>query len=102
MPECGGLISGWRCHGHAVVELDVERFLDPRQSVRGGFPVLFPITGGPPDDALPLPQGNFKQGQHGFARQLPWSLEPLANGRSMQLQLRASAETLQTNPSRLD
>jgi hypothetical protein len=41
VPERGGLISGWRCAGHEVVYLDLERFLDPSQSVRGGFPVLF-------------------------------------------------------------
>jgi hypothetical protein len=40
VPERGGLISGWRCAGHEVVYLDLERFLDPAQSVRGGFPVL--------------------------------------------------------------
>ena len=49
VPERGGLISGWRSGGHELVYLDEARFLDPSQSVRGGFPVLFPITGGLPD-----------------------------------------------------
>ncbi|MFO7630864.1 MAG: galactose mutarotase [Prochlorococcaceae cyanobacterium] len=98
VPERGGLISGWRCAGHEVVYLDLERFLDPSQSVRGGFPVLFPITGGLPDNRLPLPQGDFSLGQHGFARQLPWRLEPLADGRGIQLQLSETAETLKSYP----
>jgi galactose mutarotase-like enzyme len=100
VPERGGLISGWRCGGREVVYLDLERFLDPAQSVRGGFPVLFPITGGLPNNTLPLPQGNFTLGQHGFARQLPWRLEPLADGRGVQLQLTDTEETLQAYPFR--
>jgi len=98
VPERGGLISGWRCGDREVVYLDQERFLDPAQSVRGGFPVLFPITGGLPDNQLPLPQGTFTMGQHGFARQLPWSMEPLADGRGVLLQLTDTPETLQAYP----
>jgi len=98
VPERGGLISGWRCGGHELVYLDLERFLDPAQSVRGGFPVLFPITGGLPDNQLPLPQGTFTLGQHGFARQLPWQLEPLADGRGVLLQVSDTPDTLQAYP----
>jgi len=98
VPERGGLISGWRCGDREVVYLDLERFLDPAQSVRGGFPVLFPITGGLPNNQLPLSQGSFTLSQHGFARQLPWSLEPLADGRGVQLQLTDTPETLLAYP----
>ena len=98
VPERGGLISGWSCSGHELVYLDLERFLDPAQSVRGGFPVLFPITGGLPGNRLPLPQGEFSLGQHGFARQMPWQLEPLADGLGVQLQLSDTPETLQAYP----
>jgi len=98
VPERGGLISGWRCSGHEVVYLDLKRFLDPAQSVRGGFPVLFPITGGLPDNRLPLPQGMFNLGQHGFARQVPWQLEELTDGRGIQLQLCETRETFEAYP----
>jgi galactose mutarotase-like enzyme len=98
VPERGGLISGWRCGDQEVVYLDLERFLDPAQSVRGGFPVLFPITGGLPDNQLPLPQGTYTLAQHGFARQLPWQLEPLADGRGVALELSDTAETLKAFP----
>lgn len=98
VPERGGLISGWRCGGRELVYLDLERFLDPAQTVRGGFPVLFPITGGLPDNQLPLPQGTFTLGQHGFARTQPWRMEPLADGRGVALELSDSAETLQAYP----
>ena len=100
VPERGGLISGWRCNGHEVVYLDLQRFLDPDQSVRGGFPVLFPMTGGLPNNELPLPQGIFKLAQHGFARQVPWELAALPDGRGVQLILSETAETLQVYPVR--
>ena len=98
VPERGGLISGWCCGEREVVYLDLERFLDPAQSVRGGFPVLFPITGGLPTNALPLPQGTFTLPQHGFARNLPWRMAPLADGRGVALELTDTAETLQAYP----
>jgi galactose mutarotase-like enzyme len=98
VPERGGLISGWRSGDREVVYLDLERFLDPGQSVRGGFPVLFPITGGLPDNQLPLPQGTFTIAQHGFARQLPWRMEALPDGRGIALELSETAETLQAYP----
>ncbi len=98
MSERGGLISGWRCGDREVVYLDLERLLDPAQSVRGGFPVLFPITGGLPDNQLPLPQGTFTLGQHGFARQMPWQMEPLADGRGVALELSDTPETMQAYP----
>ncbi len=98
VPERGGLISGWRCADHEVVYLDLERFLDPAQSVRGGFPVLFPITGGLPDNRLTLPQGVFNLGQHGFARQLPWRMEALADGTGVQMQLGEDHETFKAYP----
>jgi galactose mutarotase-like enzyme len=98
VPERGGLISGWRCGDREVVYLDLERFLDPTQSVRGGVPVLFPITGGLPDNQLPLPQGTFTLPQHGFARTLPWRMEPLADGCGVALELSDTPETLQAYP----
>jgi galactose mutarotase-like enzyme len=99
VPERGGLISGWRCNGVERLYLDQQRFADPSQSVRGGIPVLFPICGGLPGDRLPIPQAaaaggaltgdqtSYPMAQHGFARDLPWQLDPLADGRGVQLTL---------------
>jgi galactose mutarotase-like enzyme len=87
VPERGGLISGWRCQGRELLYLDEARFADPALSVRGGMPVLFPICGGLPGNRLPLPQGDFTLAQHGFARDLPWQLEPLPDGRGVAMEL---------------
>jgi galactose mutarotase-like enzyme len=87
VPERGGLVTGWRCDGQERLYFDADRFADPRLSVRGGIPVLFPICGGLPGDQLPLEQGSFPMPQHGFARDLPWSVAPLADGRGVVMAL---------------
>ena len=98
VPERGGLVTGWRCGGKELIYLYLERFLDPTQSVRGGIPILFPICGGLPNNILPLPQGNFPLGQHGFARQLPWQLTALEDGQGIALELVDSESTRASYP----
>jgi galactose mutarotase-like enzyme len=87
VPERGGLVTGWRCGGREILSLDSNRFADPALSVRGGIPVLFPICGNLPGDQLSLPGGSYPLRQHGFARDLPWSLEPLADGTGVAMEL---------------
>lgn len=91
VPDRGGLVSGWRCGGQELLYFDQERFRNPDLSVRGGIPVLFPICGGLPPEQSPLPQ-------HGFARDLPWQLEALADGSGVSLELVDSPTTLALYP----
>ena len=99
VPERGGLLTGWQVDGREVVYLDLERFLTPGQSVRGGAPVLFPICGNLPDDSLPLADGRTASlKQHGFARTMPWSLSALEDGHGVRLELSDTAETLAAFP----
>lgn len=100
VPERGGLVSGWRCGGQEILYFDAARFADPSRSARGGIPVLFPICGNLPGDRLSLPQGEFTLPQHGFARDLPWSLELLADGEGVGLSLEDSPATLRHFPFR--
>jgi galactose mutarotase-like enzyme len=98
VPERGGLVTGWRCGGRELLYLDAERFADPAKSVRGGIPVLFPICGNLPGNLLPLPQGSFPLGQHGFARDLPWSLAPLEARTGVRMELSDTPATRQQFP----
>jgi galactose mutarotase-like enzyme len=98
VPERGGLVTSWRSGGREWLYLDHERFADPALSVRGGIPVLFPICGNLPDDRLPLPQGDFTLHQHGFARDRPWTLHPLADGQGVALTLKDDASTRASFP----
>ena len=98
VPERGGLVCGWRCGGIERLYFDAERFADPAKSVRGGIPVLFPVCGNLPDNRLELPQGTVELTQHGFARDRPWQLEALADGRGIRLELRDDASSRASYP----
>jgi galactose mutarotase-like enzyme len=98
VPERGGLVSGWRCGGREMLYLDEERFADASLSVRGGIPVLFPICGGLPGNVLPLEGKNHPIAQHGFARDLPWTLQALDTGDGVRMELRESPVSLASYP----
>ena len=98
VPERGGLVTGWVSGGEERLYFDAERFTDPVKSVRGGIPVLFPICGNLPGNRLDLPQGSYTLAQHGFARDLPWQLQPLSDGSGIRLVLESNPQTLAAFP----
>src|SRR5262245_28520274 len=74
-PTRGGLLTRLALAGRHVFFLDETTLRDLDKNVRGGNPVLFPQPG-------KLEGGTFERGgkrgallQHGFARNLPWSVE---------------------------
>jgi galactose mutarotase-like enzyme len=73
-PTRGGIVTRLDIAGQPVLYMDRETLNDASKNVRGGNPVLFPICG-------PLAGGNcqidgktYSMKQHGFARNLPWSV----------------------------
>jgi len=92
VPERGGLITEWRSEGKELLYFDLERFLDERKSVRGGIPILFPICGDLSEGYLIDGKKYFLK-QHGFARDLPWSISLLKDNLGIGLKLNDSVET---------
>ncbi len=74
VPERGGIITRWQAGGHSMLYLDSERFANPELSVRGGIPILFPICGNLPDNTYIDGDTSYTLKQHGFARDLPWTV----------------------------
>lgn len=72
VPERGGIISRWRVREREIFYLDTERFANPKLSVRGGNPILFPICGNLVGDTYTYQGQEYKLKQHGFARDLSW------------------------------
>jgi galactose mutarotase-like enzyme len=91
-------VTRWFANGEERLYFDAERFADPSKSVRGGIPVLFPVCGNLPDNRLELPQGTVELAQHGFARDRPWQLQALADGRGIRLELCDDAITRASYP----
>ncbi|MGA1282527.1 MAG: aldose epimerase [Prochlorothrix sp.] len=94
IPERGGIVTEWRVQGRDLFYLDRERLTDPKLSVRGGNPILFPICGNLPEDSYMVEGQSYTLVQHGFGRNLPWtvvdqSTEPL----SLSVQLVSNDET---------
>lgn len=74
VPERGGIVTRWRVRGQEILYLDVDRFANPAQTVRGGIPILFPICGNLPDNTYTHQDNSYTLKQHGFARDLPWTV----------------------------
>lgn len=74
VPERGGMITRWQVQGQEVLYMDAERFANPALSVRGGIPILFPICGNLPDNTYMHQGQTYFLKQHGFARELPWTV----------------------------
>lgn len=74
IPERGGIVTEWQWQGKEIFYLDKERLLDTALTVRGGIPILFPLCGGLPDQSYTSGGKVYQIPQHGFARNLPWTV----------------------------
>lgn len=100
LPKRGGIITKWRIDGKEVFYLDEERFKNPEMSIRGGNPILFPICGNLPEDTYSLNGKQFTLKQHGFGRNLPWSVseEVTVDNVSLKLHLNSNEQTFAVYP----
>ncbi len=74
-PERGGIATGYAPGGNEVFYLDRGTFLDPNANIRGGNPVLFPISGQLADGAYEWEGKRYTMKNHGLARTSPWTVE---------------------------
>lgn len=100
VPERGGIVTRWRVNDQEIFYLDQERFTDPKLSVRGGNPILFPICGNLPDNTYTYNGQEYTLKQHGFARDLPWSVsnQSTQNAASLTVTLDSNPQTKQVYP----
>lgn len=105
VPERGGMVTEWTINDQPILYFDAERFTDPAKSVRGGIPILFPICGNLPDNTYQLKGElagqSYELAQHGFARNMPWTVRDRgvkANGAVLTLALESTPDTLSVYP----
>ncbi len=96
-PNRGALVTGFQVGGRDVLFLDEATFQDLKANVRGGVPVLFPSPGKLENDAWARDGRSGAMKQHGFARQLPWTVTERSPS-SATLSLRATPDTLRQYP----
>ncbi|MEL7083567.1 MAG: aldose epimerase [Cyanobacteria bacterium P01_A01_bin.3] len=100
VPERGGIITGIQIGDRQLLYLDRERFANPELSVRGGIPILFPICGNLPGDRYVWKGQEYTLPQHGFGRNLPWTVvsSSTEGAASLTLTLTHTPETLTVYP----
>ncbi len=99
-PARGGIATSWKVNDRELMYLDAERFNDPSLSVRGGFPILFPICGNLPDNAYSIDGKQYSLKQHGFARDMPWQVthQSTTTDASLTVTLESNDATLAVYP----
>lgn len=97
VPSRGGIITSWVVAGTEQFYMDQERFADPKLSIRGGSPILFPICGNLPDNTYTYNGKSYTLKQHGFARDAAWQVIGSSDN-SVTIELTSSDRTLNSYP----
>ncbi|MBS4206182.1 aldose epimerase [Lederbergia citrea] len=99
-PERGGIITGFGVHGEELLFLNKKTFYDEEANVRGGIPILFPISGQLVDGKYEWDGKVYEMRNHGFARNYPWEVmnTDTTDGASITLRLRSNEETRKSFP----
>jgi galactose mutarotase-like enzyme len=101
-PQRGAIVTSFRVRDRELLYLDQATFNDRSKNVRGGIPILFPSPGKLDGDQWRCAGKSGEMKQHGFARNLGWTIEGTQGRDCSQalLSLRANDETLQAYPWR--
>ena len=97
VPERGGLITEWISQGKDILYFDLERYMNKDQSIRGGIPILFPICGDL-SEGYQIGDKKYLLRQHGFARDLPWSISLKKDKLGIRLKLTDSIDSRSSFP----
>ncbi len=73
-PERGGIIIGYGVDGAEQLYLNKETLYDRKQNIRGGIPILFPISGQLESGKYDWEGTTYKMPNHGLARIHPWEV----------------------------
>lgn len=74
-PERGGIIIGFGVNGQEQLYLNKETFYDSSSNIRGGIPILFPMSGQLSNGQYEWSGKIYSMPNHGFARNLAWEVE---------------------------
>lgn len=99
-PARGAVVTSMRVGAREVLYLDESTLFDPSKNVRGGIPVLFPAPGKTENDEWQDGYVRYPLKQHGFARNLPWTVIGTSTGdaANVVLELASNLHTLAQYP----
>jgi galactose mutarotase-like enzyme len=74
VPERGGIITSLGIHGEELLFINEETLHNVEKNIRGGIPILFPISGQLTNGQYEWDDKTYTMKNHGFARNLPWEV----------------------------
>lgn len=99
-PERGGIVIGCQLHGLELFYLDKATFEDPTANIRGGNPILFPISGQLENSSYKWNDQTYTMANHGVARTAVWDVvsTETEGEASITIRLRSNEQTMQAYP----
>ena len=94
-PERGGIVFSYGVEGVELLYLNEETFYDTDKNVRGGIPVLFPISGQLTNGTYEWEGKTYTMSNHGFARNASWEVvsQDTESGASLALRITSNPQT---------
>ena len=94
-PERGGIIFSYGVEGEELLYLNKETFYNQDKNVRGGIPILFPISGQLSNGMYEWEGKIYSMSNHGFARNASWELidSNMENSASLTIRISSSEQT---------
>jgi galactose mutarotase-like enzyme len=99
-PERGGIIIGFGVEGEETLFLNKDTFYDKQANVRGGIPILFPISGQLENGEYEWDGKVYQMKNHGLARNNPWEVISTNSndGASITISLKSNEEMKKSFP----
>jgi galactose mutarotase-like enzyme len=103
-PERGGIIFSYGVEGEELLYLNEETFYDIEKNIRGGIPILFPISGQLSDGTYEWEEKTYFMNNHGFARNASWDVidTDIQNKASLTIRLTSNEQTKVSYPFDFD
>jgi galactose mutarotase-like enzyme len=99
-PERGGIIFAYGVQGEELLYLNKETFYNQDKNVRGGIPILFPISGQLSNGTYKLEGNTYSMANNGFARNASWEVidQERNNRASLTIRLASNEQTKLSYP----
>jgi galactose mutarotase-like enzyme len=103
-PERGAIITSFGVNGKELLYLDKDTFYDAAANIRGGIPILFPISGQLIGGNYELNGKIYSMKNHGVARINSWQVVEVCseNKAAVKLRLKNNEETERAFPFRFE
>ncbi|MBT2657056.1 aldose epimerase [Bacillus sp. ISL-18] len=105
VPERGGIITGFGVENEEIFFLNENTLYDAEKNIRGGIPILFPISGQLENGQYEWNGQVYKMKNHGVARNYPWEVvETCPNEKTASITLRLTSNdgTLKEYPFKFE